>query len=297
MLTNVGETATNRCYKNSVFTSHFGTPKNALEVYNAVSGKNYPEDTKVQIVTLSDALFMERLNDVAFLIEDKLVVLMEHQSTLNENIPLRMLSYIAREYELMTTSRDLYRDKMVKVPTPEFVVLYNGEKEMEDFAEMRLSEAFELDGDVSLELVVKAYNINKGRNEDILSKSRSLSDYGEFISEVRASYKAGMALTASIRFAVKSCISRGILVDFLARHGSEVENMLFGEWNWDTAKSVWQEEAREEGIAVGEAKGIAIGEARGVLRAARQMKAEGMGFDVISRVTGLSEDEIERLDY
>jgi len=77
--------------------------------------------------------------------------------------------------------------------------------------------------------------------------------------------------------------------------------MLFGEWNWDTAKSVWQEEAKEEGIAVGEARGVAIGEARGeargVLRAARQMKAKGFDIAVISDVTGLSKTEIERLDY
>jgi len=283
MHSNADQIATNRCYKNSVFTTHFGTPKNALEVYNAVSGKNYPESTKVKIVTLSDALFMERLNDVAFVIEDKLVVLLEHQSSLNENIPLRMLSYIAREYEMMTSSKDLYREKKIKIPTPEFVVLYNGEKEMADFTEMRLSESFEFESESSLELVVKAYNINKGRNPDILSRSRSLSDYGEFIAEVRACYGRQKDLKQAVRTAVKSCIGRGILVDFLARHGSEVENMLFGEWNWDTALEVRYEEGMEDGVA------------RGLLQAARQMKAKGFNNAMISEMTSLSEGEIEHL--
>ena len=40
--------------------------------------------------------------------------------------------------------------------------------------------------------------------------------------------------------------------------------MLFTEWNWDTAKRVWQEEAKETGIAIGKSEGIAIGEAKGI---------------------------------
>jgi len=286
MLTYVDEIATNRCYKNSVFTKHIGTPEHALEVYCAITGKKYPEGTKVQIVTLSDALFMEQLNDVAFLIEDKLVVLIEHQSTLNENIPLRMLIYMAHEYELLTSSMNLYKKKKVKIPAPEFVVLYNGEKEMDDYAEMRLSEAFEFEneepGVPSLELVVKAYNINKGRNVEIVSRSRSLSDYGEFIAEVRACSKS-MNLNKAVRAAVKNCVSRGILVDFLTRHGSEVENMLLTEWNMKDALAVSYDEGKEDGVAVGEA------------RIARQMKAEGFASAVISRMTGLSDEAIERL--
>jgi len=281
MLTNVNETATNRRYKDSVFTRHFGTPQNALEVYNAVSGKNYPENTKVQIVTLSDALFMEQLNDVAFLIEDKLVVLIEHQSTLNENIPLRMLLYIAREYEMITSSKDLYKEKKVKIPTPEFVVLYNGEKEMDDFVEMKLSEAFEFESDVGLELVVKAYNINKGRNIDIVSKSRSLSDYGEFIAEVRANCK-GMGLKMAVRAAVRSCISRDVFVDFLTRNGSEVENMLLTGWNMKDALAV----RYEEGVEDGEARGVAIGEARGMDKVFALLE-KGISLPDAKRMLGL----------
>jgi len=73
--------------------------------------------------------------------------------------------------------------------------------------------------------------------------------------------------------------------------------MLFTEWNWDTAKQVWQEEAMETGMEKGIAIGEVRGEAKGVLRTARQMKAEGMSLDLISRITGLPKDEIEHLDY
>ncbi len=247
MQTNAGETATNRKYKDSVFTKLFGTPEKALELYNAISGKNYPESTKIKIVTLSDVLYMEQLNDISFVIDDRLVVLIEHQSSINENMPLRMLMYISREYERLTNSRDLYKEHKIKIPSPEFVVLYNGEKEMADFMEMRLSDSFELgQGVPNLELVVKAYNINKGRNAEMAAKSSALSGYEEFVAAVRANQKA-MSLKEAVKAAIKSCVSSNILVEFLTEHGSEVENMLLTEWNMETALEV----RYEEGIATG----------------------------------------------
>ena len=243
----------NRKYKDSVFTKLFGNPEKALELYNAINGSNYPEDTEIRMVTLSDVLYGEQLNDVAFVIEGRLVVLVEHQSTINNNIPLRMLLYIGREYEMLTNSRDLYRDEKMKIPSPEFVVLYNGKKEMEDFAEMRLSDLFE-DAKSSqnapcLELVVKAYNINKGRNSVMASRSRSLGDYEEFISDVRENLET-MDLKAAVKAAIRSCVGRDVLVEFLTRHGSEVENMLLTEWNMETALEV----RYDEGVTRGEAK-------------------------------------------
>ena len=227
MTANADETATNRKYKNSVFTKLFGTPEKALELYNAISGKNYPPNTKVKIVTLSDVLYMEQLNDISFVIDGKLVVLIEHQSSINENMPLRMLMYIAREYELLTNGRDLYKEHKIKIPSPEFVVLYNGEKEMVDFKEMKLSDSYELGQDFpNLDLVVKVYNINKGRNADMAAKSSSLSGYEEFIAAVRENHKV-MSLKEAVRVAIRSCISKNILVEFLTEHGSEVENKCF----------------------------------------------------------------------
>jgi predicted transposase/invertase (TIGR01784 family) len=308
MTENAGETATNRKYKNSVFTKLFGTPEKALELYNAISGKNYPPGTKVKIVTLSDALYMEQLNDIAFVIDGKLVVLVEHQSSINENMPLRMLMYMSREYELLTNGRDLYRERKIKIPSPEFVVLYNGEKEMADFVEMKLSDSFELAQDFpNLDLVVKVYNINKGRNSEMAARSSSLSGYEEFVAAVRENLKS-MSLKEAVRIAIRSCIGKDMLVEFLTEHGSEVENMLFHEWNLDEALEVRYEEGREEGVAIGKEEGIAIGQTRGVaigreegkeeglLQTARNMKAKGFNTAVICEITGLAEAEVEGLD-
>ena len=57
------------------------------------------EETKVNIITLEDILFMNQKNDICFTIDNKFILLLEHQSTINNNMPLRCLLYIAREYE------------------------------------------------------------------------------------------------------------------------------------------------------------------------------------------------------
>jgi hypothetical protein len=245
------DTKTNRKHKDSVFTKLFGEKNNLLELYNAVSGKNYPENTEIEIITLSDVLYMEQLNDIAFVIDNRLVVLIEHQSTLNENMPLRMLIYISREYEKITASKNLYKEKMIKIPTPEFIVLYNGKKEFPDFMEMKLSDSFDLKNDTCfLELVVKAYNINKGRNVEMANRSPVLDGYETFIAEINENLKT-MSLPAAIKAAIASCISKSILVYFLREHGSEVENMLLTGWNMKDALVVAREEGTEDGIEIG----------------------------------------------
>jgi len=245
------EAKINRKHKDSVFTKLFGEKSNLLELYNAVSGKNYPESTEIEIITLSDVLYMEQLNDIAFVIDNRLVVLIEHQSTINENMPLRMLIYISREYEKITTSKNLYKEKMIKIPTPEFIVLYNGKKEFPDFKEMRLSDSFELKNDTCfLELVVKTYNINKGRNIEMANRSPTLNGYETFIAEINENLRT-MSLPIAIKTAITNCISKGILVYFLREHGSEVENMLLTGWNMKDALVVAREEGTEDGIDIG----------------------------------------------
>jgi ATP-dependent Lon protease len=188
-----------------------------------------------------------------------------------------MLIYISREYEKITNSRDLYREKKIKIPTPEFIVLYNGKEEFPDYKEMRLSDSYEIKNDTCfLELVAKVYNINKGRNADIANRSPVLSGYEEFIAEIKENLNS-MNLAEAIRLAIKTCLSKNILVYFLREHGSEVENMLITEWNTEEAIAVAREEAWEEGVDIGRKmerkelfalweSGVSLAEAKELLR-------------------------------
>jgi len=254
----------NREYKSSVFATLFSDVEKLLSLYNALSGSRFPMDAAVEIATLEDVLFHDRLNDIAFVVEGKLVILIEHQSTVNENMPLRLLLYLARIYEKLIANDTLYLRKRLKIPRPDFIVLYNGTESFPDEKTLRLSDAFEeypeelADLGSSLELQVRVVNVNEGRNMNMVGKCEDLRGYVRFVEKVRVHHEECQDLEKAVTRAVKECIQEGILVDFLTSHSSEVINMLTAEFDLVRAKTVWVREAREEGREEGMEKGLDI---------------------------------------
>jgi hypothetical protein len=244
----------NREYKDSVFSWLFSNPDTLRELYGALSGVTLPPDVPITINTLEDTLFKGRMNDISFIIGGLLVVLIEHQSTINENMPLRLLLYIARIYEKLTGEKDLYREKRLSLPLPEFIVLYNGKAPYPDERTLKLSDAFHdpaeiglVKRDIFLELTVKVYNINRGHNEGIIRRCTALAGYTAFIARVREYEGAGRSREEAMTEAVHGCIQENILKEFLESHSREVMNMLLTEWNWDDALAIREEEGREKG--------------------------------------------------
>jgi predicted transposase/invertase (TIGR01784 family) len=115
-----------------------------------------------------------------------------------------------------------------------------------------------------------------------VGRSGDFAGYVAFVDEIRTNSRT-MGIESAITEAIQKCIGENILRDFLQTHSSEVFNMLLTEWNWEDAKEVWQEEAREEGIE------------RGIRRTALNLKKVGMPVEKIAEVTGLSPDDIRQL--
>jgi len=103
-------------YKDSVFSLLFSNPDILRELYGALEGVDLPQDLPVTINTLQDVLYMDRINDISFEVDGKLIVLMEHQSTVSPNIPLRILLYIARLYEKILAGKSIYTSKRISIP-------------------------------------------------------------------------------------------------------------------------------------------------------------------------------------
>jgi hypothetical protein len=264
----------NSKYKDSVFSLLFSNPDTLRELYGAIEGVKLPDDIPITINTLEGVLFRTQLNDISFGIGSRLVILMEHQSTINPNMPLRILMYIARIYEKLTAGKNIYGRKKLTVPRPQFIVLYNGAEPYPDEETLKLSDLFadatslglSREALPALELEVKVYNINAGHNEDKLKQSRTLEDYSIFIAKARE-YEAKAAagrkvsdLTVDERRramtqAIQWCINHNTLEEFLKSNSSEVMNMLMEEWDLDTALKVEREEGREEGWEKGWEKG------------------------------------------
>ncbi len=117
----------NRFYKDTVFVDLFSQDingkKNFLSLYNALFDTNLTDESKIQDNRLDQVMYMSLRNDISFLVEDKIIVLSEHQSTINENMPLRFLEYVARIYERLYDKRDKYARKLINIATPKFFVI------------------------------------------------------------------------------------------------------------------------------------------------------------------------------
>jgi hypothetical protein len=183
----------NRRYKDSVFSFLFSDPDILRELYEAIEGVKLPDDVRININTLEGVLFRTKLNDISFEIGDRLVVLIEHQSSINPNMPVRLLMYITYVYEKILGSKNIYGSKKLPIPRPEFIVLYNGVDAYPDRQTLKLSDMFADAGfpglspelPPALELVARVYNINAGHNEDKLKQSRTLQGYSVFVAKAR----------------------------------------------------------------------------------------------------------------
>ena len=159
---------------------------------------------------------------------------------------LRSLLYIGRAYERLVPPRSLYKKKIVSLPTPEFYTFYNGKEKWEKEKELRLSDAYIVkDGEPSLELKVKVINIRPEEHHEILERCQVLKEYSQFMETVQNYQISGEE--EPYKKAIKECIEKGILADYLMRKGSEVVNMLLDEYDYETDIEVQREEAREEG--------------------------------------------------
>jgi predicted transposase YdaD len=290
----------NTSYKDSVFSLLFSTPEILRDLYAALSGAPVSPDARVEINTLRNALYRARINDVSFTIDRKLVVLIEHQSTVNPNMALRLLLYIARLYEKMTDNKALYRSKQITIARPEFIVLYNGIEPYPDSAILRLSNLYAAaeifgGGNPPLELEARVYNINEGRNPDMLVKCAALSGYSVFIKKGREFEQQTGDRAAALRMAIQYCIKHGILAGFLREHGSEVVNMLLEEWDADVAREVAREEGFEEGREAGLEKGLATGLEQGLETAARNALMRGASIDFVRDITGFDTITVRKI--
>ena len=200
-----------------------------------------------QITTLEKALFLGMKNDVSFLIHDVLN-LYEHQSTLNPNLPLRDLFYVADVLQNLTQDLNLYSKKRQVIAVPHFLMFYNGTEDLSGVTEYRLSDMYAVkESDPQLELVVKIININAEKKDQILEKCPTLRDYAEFVRTVRCFKKQEGSLKTAIQNAVDDCIRRNILADFLKKHKAEVIKVSIYEFDAKKYEGWVREEGREEG--------------------------------------------------
>lgn len=271
----------NRKYKDTVFRKLFSDRKNLLSLYNAINGTAYMDASQLEIVTLDNAIYMGMKNDLAFIINTNLF-LYEHQSTYNPNMPLRDLFYISGEYQKLVDLKSLYTSTRLRIPTPNFIVFYNGTEKNEDRWVEYLSESYEnMSGEPNLELKVIILNINVGHNKKLMEECQTLREYAQYVAKVRR-YSEEIELNTAVECAVSESIQEGILKEFLQKNRAEVIAMSIFEYNEE------EEEKRKLRKAEYEA-----GMAEGVMKTKKEtvISLAEMGLSVQQIAQGVKVEE------
>ena len=246
----------NRSYKDRLFKIIFEDKKELLSLYNALTGKNYQNPDELEINTIDDVIYMHLKNDMSFILDDW-QNLFEQQSTFNPNQPLRGFFYFADLYKVKYFGKKIYSTRLLKIPTPQYIVFYNGTTSMPDRKELRLSDAFQQPtAQPDIEVVAHMLNINYGHNKELMERCQKLKEYAQFIDIIRHYLRENKQWSneQAISKAIDDCIKNNILRDILQKERLRVMASILSEFDEVGYKEMIQDEAIEDGEIRGSIK-------------------------------------------
>ena len=215
------EVKAKRTAKNSVFLDLFQDKKNLLALYKTL----HPEDTDVtedtlDIVTIDNVLTDNLYNDLGIMVgNNRLLLLLEAQSSWTMNILIRILLYLAQSYHeyFERTNQSLYKSKKVKMPKPELYIIYTGSKGRKPDT-ISLSKEF-FDG-VDIDIEVKAKVIYESDKDNIINEYIVFCKV--FNEQIKKHGMTKQAVTETIRI----CKDRNILKQYLSSKEVEVVTIM-----------------------------------------------------------------------
>ena len=286
----------NKKVADSIFVDLFQKPENFLSLYNALSGRNLKfEETVLRPKRLKNTMYKGIKNNVSMEVNGRIIVLIEHQSSVNKNMPLRFLMYVARIYEQIVPRKKRYVENLVKIPTPDFYVIYSGEKFMPENTELKLSSAFlekPVDGeDFKLELKVPVINVRKGNNLPVKEKCDILKEYSLLIDKLHELRRSEPSVEIAYQKAVEFCTQNDILKDYIQEASVEIMSFLCAKYDEKEAMEANYEDGYERGMEAGIQQGIL----QNKIVTAFNFLRMGLAIEQISAGTGLSIEEINEL--
>ena len=267
-------------FRDSLFRNFFNEPTRLLDLCNSLLDSNFSSVHDIEINTLDTSFFSGLKNDISCKIGNNFLILVEHQSSVNLNMPFRCLSYVAELLNnLVQQKKFLYKQGLITFPAPRFFVFYDGNDKSEPVSKiLKLSDAFNGDSS-SLELIVHSFNINLNFQSPLIQKCHYLHEYSTLIFYVKLGLSQNLSRRNAIINAIQRCIDENIMKDYLLNKREEVFSMLDLQWNLEDAKQAWHDEGFEQGV-----ESVAI-----------NMLRRGKSFDEIADFTNLPLERIQQL--
>ena len=229
--------------KDTVFTSLFRDKRYLLRLYQAL----HPVDVgakaeDLKIITLENIMAGGIFNDLGFMLKEKLIFLIEAQSTWTVNILVRVILYLAKSYQdyIIRTWQDIYGSKKVKLPKPEIYVIYTGSRKARPET-ISLAEEFFPGEECCLDVTV--HMIYDGEKGDIINQ------YVTFTKIFDEQVKKHGLTDQAVRKAIRICKDRDVLKEYLSGRESEVVGLMITLFSQE---EIWDMHmrSREKEVAV-----------------------------------------------
>ena len=238
----------NRNIKDSVFCNLFGKPEYLIQLYRVL----HPEDKETQaedltIVTLSNIIVRAIYNDLGFLAGNRLLVLVEAQSSWSENIVVRFLMYLGETYRryIEKNDLDLYTTKKVELPKPELYVVYTGDRKKRPET-ISLKRSFFGAENSCVEVEAKViYDSTQG---DILNQFITFS---KVFDRMRRQYPSDTRI--AVQETIKICQEKDVLTAYLSEEEAATVMFTFADQEREWKRALLRE--REDGENRGEKRG------------------------------------------
>ncbi len=234
------ESTPKRKIRDSVFTNLFQEKKYLLQLYKAL----HPEDgeateDEIADITLKHVLVDADYNDLGFSVGDRLMVLVESQSTWTMNIIIRALMYLMQTYHdyFKRTNQNLYGSKKVKMPKPELYVIFTGErKTIPDI--ISLSKDFFNGTRISIDAEIKV--LYQENERDIIGQ---YIIFCKVYQEQRKCYgNTREAVTETIRI----CKDRNVLKEYLESREKEVVDIMMTLFDDEQIYKAFENDIKQE---------------------------------------------------
>jgi len=283
--------------KDTVFEDLFSRPEYLLQLYKAL----HPEDTDVtedmlQDVTIQNVMSDSMYNDLGFVVRDRLMILIEAQSTWSVNIIVRVFMYLAQTYHdrFGRLMQNMYSSTPVELPEPELYVIYTGDRK-EHPETITLSECFFGGKTTALEVRVKMLY-----GDD---KANIVGQYVRFSKVFDTQVKKYDRTIEAISETIRICKDENVLNEYLKQHEMEAVTIMMSLFDAEYIGRLHDHEQREIGRTEGRAEGRTEGRAEGRTEGAREtlrknilnMKQNKLSDELISQYLNISVDEIKEI--
>ncbi|MBQ3316581.1 MAG: hypothetical protein IJG69_01385 [Spirochaetales bacterium] len=269
----------NKEHKDRLFKYIFGRAEKKewlLSLYNAMNHSHHDNPEDITITTLEDVIYISMKNDLSFLIGNTMSFY-EHQSTFNPNIPFRMFMYAGRVYSKLVKDKvnriSLYSSIPQIVPVPKLVCFYNGLRDIGESMVLRMSDVLPEWNKADIDATVLMLNINWGRNKELMSSCRPLSEYSLFTADVRQLYSDTGDKDFAVETAIRNLPEDSEIRAFMEENMAEVKEMCLTEYDDEKEKEILKEQYLEAGRKEGRSEGETIGADRMASLGDQLMKA------------------------